>query len=226
MGRTTNFRGTDMSDDTKPTPADDDAVEETTELDATPEPDAGTPTDSAADDPTLVTPVAATTADAPAPHAFDRRTAGFTAIGISALLIAFFGGYALGEHDDEDERGFRGAAMGMRGGQDGTAPQHRGGGMEGRQQGGPGGQGGVRGGGMRGEMRGEMRHGGRAGGTVGAVTKVDGDKVTVKPARGDDDEVTVDREEIVAVGGRHAQDDGDDAAKVEVGDIVVFRTDE
>ncbi|MCW2960419.1 MAG: hypothetical protein JWM90_806, partial [Thermoleophilia bacterium] len=212
-----------------PTPADDDAVDATTELDATPEPEAETlvtpiaadeQAGAPADEPTLVTPVTTpSAADTPARHSFDRRTAGITAIGISALLIAFFSGYAVGgADDDDDERGFRGAPVGMRGGSgDAGQPQLREhGGTDGRQQqGGRGGQG----------MRGELRQNGRPGGAVGAVTKVDGDEVTVKPARGGDT-VTVDREDVVAVGGRGGRSDADETAQVEVGDIVVIRTDE
>ncbi|MCW2955603.1 MAG: hypothetical protein JWO69_472 [Thermoleophilia bacterium] len=136
---------------------------------------------------------------------FHRRTAVWTIVGVSALLITFFSGYAVGEHDDDGERRDRGERGGMR--WPGGAPAGRGGDFRGE-----------RGTARPGARDAGFHRPGRGGGAVGAVTKVDGDTITVKPAHGGD-EVTADVDEVRVLG-RGAPgtvEPGD----LEVGDIVV-----
>jgi hypothetical protein len=225
-----------MTDDATTTPDDEHPTEQTepvTEEQPTVEAAAAAPVEPEA---SAAEPLAAATPDpAPAPAAlppharrgFDKRTAGFTAIGISALLIAFVGGYALGDHHGGDDgphfqrafAGGPGGGPGMPGrGGPGGGPSFSGPGERGELRGGFDGRDGGGRGGRRGDLRLEMR--GNA--VVGAITDIDGDEVTVKPVRGGD-EVTADKDDVKPIGPRFSRgdDSGDDNDELEVGDIVV-----
>lgn len=188
-----------MADD-KPTPPSDETAETEAIPAATPEDDS-TAEPAAAESTTdvpRVEPAAATvpaTDGSRARRKLDTRSVIVTAAAIAALAASFGVGYAVGDHNGDDD-GHRGrfdrmGAPGTAGGP-GGGPGMRGGGERGSSF--DRGFDGPRGGGLGGaptEGRGFRGPGGVGGDVVmGTITKLDGDQLTIDPLGDDTDDAT------------------------------------
>ncbi len=174
-------------------------------------------------------PVAVASASTTTRRELDRRSIGYGALAVGALVLAFFAGMVVGNHHDRDGRfersrgefaqggpGGGGRGMFERGGRGDDMP---GGGMQGGMRGGM--QGGMPGGGP-GE-HGGMGRGGHGG--AGVVESVSSDELTVAPLGGRIEELTVklgDDTEVKQRGDDGAGDVEDaKVSDIDEGDIVM-----